>query len=445
LIAQRIARGDLSFAGPRVAEAPRQRRRLPLISIDMAIPSHVVIKHGQLPPEPGVYFMKTADGGLLYIGKATSLRTRVSSYFSRPQEPRIASMVGKIGRIDYEVTPTAIEALMLESRLIKKHQPPYNVMEKDDKSWVYLVITDEAFPRPLLVRERDLERDGRGRYGKVFGPFTSAATVRAALTALRPAFPWTHCRPDAKRACFYRPLGLCPGVCVGEISPRDYRRIIRGLARFFEGRRGAVTAELEREMRAAATAEKFEEAAALRNRLRALAAVRDFSVLRREAEVAGLAAGRIEGYDVAHLGGDAAVASMVVFEAGEPSKSEYRTFHIKAAEGGDDYGSMAEALTRRFRHIPGGEGAAWPMPDLLLIDGGRGQVRIAEQVVAEAGLNIPVVGLAKGPDRKRDAPVYRRDAPGLAELVAGNLNLLKRVRDEAHRFAGAGHRKRRRY
>ena len=418
------------------------------LCIDMAIPKGVKIKGGVLPPEPGVYFMKTGTGELLYIGKATSLKTRVSSYFSRPQDPRIASMVEKIGRIDYEITPTAIEALMLESRLIKRHQPPYNVMEKDDKSWVRLAFTNEDFPRPALVREHDLARDGDDAYLKTFGPFKSTATVKAALSALRPAFPWSHCRPDAKRPCFYRPLGLCPGVCTGEISKRDYRRIIRGLMSFFDGKRSRVVRELEKEMKAAASSERFEEAAALRNRLAALGSVRDFSTLKRdEMESAGLegglAIGRVEGYDISNISGTDSVGSMVVFENGEPSKAQYRVFHVKSVEGPDDYASLGEVLTRRFRHVPGGEGEAWPLPALLLIDGGQGQVQVAESVVKAAGLDIPVVGLAKGPDRKQDVPVYRRSRAELVKIVKDNLNLLKRVRDEAHRFAVAAHRKRR--
>lgn len=190
----------------------------------MAIPSHVTIKNGELPPRPGVYFMKTAKGELLYIGKATSLRSRVSSYFTRPADQRIANMVTKIGRIEYEETPTAVEALILESALIKKHQPPYNVDSKDDKSMIHLAFTKEDYPRPVLIRGFELARTPKGQFLKVFGPFKSAASVEAALDALRKSFPWTVCRPGQKRPCFYRHLGTCPGVCTGEISSADYMR-----------------------------------------------------------------------------------------------------------------------------------------------------------------------------------------------------------------------------
>jgi excinuclease ABC subunit C len=408
----------------------------------MAIPAHVTIKDGTLPPMPGVYFMKDAAGTLMYIGKATSLRTRVSSYFTRPLDPRLASMVARIARIDYETTPTAIEALMLEARLIKKHQPPYNVMEKDDKSWIRLVFTKEPFPRPLLVREHDLGRAGESGYLATFGPFKSGATVRAALDALRPAFPWTTCRPDAKRACFYRHLGLCPGVCTGEISSAAYRRLIRGLIAFFSGNRDKLVRQWEREMKKAAADQRFEEAAAWRNRLRALAEVRDLNILKRDEALAQKLHGRIEGYDISNTAGTASVGSMVVFEDGEPRKSQYRIFHIEGVVGPDDYASLAEVLRRRFRHLPGGPAdEIWPVPDVLLIDGGRGQVAVAHQVLHEVGLEVPVVGLAKGPDRKQDVPVYDRRTPGLAQLVTAHKDVFQRVRDEAHRFAVVHHRK----
>lgn len=407
----------------------------------MAIPASVIIKDGNLPPVPGVYFMKDAAGTLMYIGKATSLRSRVGSYFSRPLDPRIASMVARIARIDYEVTPTAIEALMLEAKLIKKHQPPYNVMEKDDKSWIRLVFTKEPFPRPLLVREHDLEREGERAYLATFGPFKSGFSVRAALDALRLAFPWTTCRPDAKRACFYRHLGLCPGVCTGEISSAAYRRIIRSLIKFFGGGRDKLVAQWEREMKKAAKAERFEEAAAWRNRLRALTEVRDLNILKRDEALAQKLRGRIEGYDISNTGGVASVGSMVVFEDGEARKSQYRIFHIQDVVGADDYASMNEVLRRRFQHLPGGPAEEWPVPDVLLIDGGRGQVAVAHQVLADVGLQIPVVGLAKGPDRKQDVPVFDRRTPGLAQLVTAHKDVFQRVRDEAHRFAVAHHRK----
>ncbi len=413
----------------------------------MAIPDHVVIKNNELPPSPGVYFMKDADGKLLYIGKATSLRSRVGSYFVRPADERIAQMVTKIRRIDYELTPTAIEALMLEAKLIKKHQPPYNVMEKDDKSFIHLAFTREAFPQPVLIRAYELARMPKKQFLKVYGPFKSAPSVRAALDALRKSFPWTACKPGRKRPCFYRHLGLCPGVCTGEVTSAQYKKIIRRLMRFFEGGRDVVSGEMKREMARAAAEERYEDAADLRNRLFALEHVRDESVLKNEDghldEFINIF-GRIEGYDISNTSGRDAVGSMVVMVDGESKKSEYRIFGIKDVNGPDDVAMMTETLRRRFaRSVKPESGKPWPLPDLVLIDGGLGQMNAAKKVLDAYGLKIPLVGIAKGPDRKQDELVYDKGDYELARLVRAFKPLLQRCRDEAHRFAVSWHRKKR--
>lgn len=412
----------------------------------MAIPEHVKIKNGELPPRPGVYFMKDPAGVLLYIGKATSLRTRVSSYFSRPQDPRIAAMVERIGRIDWRETPTAVEALVLESKLIKKHQPPYNVMEKDDRSMVHLAFTREPYPRPVLIRGHELARTPKRQFLKVFGPFRSAASVQAALDALRKPFPWSVCRPGRNRPCFYRHLGLCPGVCTGEISPAEYRRIVRDLMRYFDGRRSAVVGELQKRMEEASAREDYESAARLRDRLFALDHIRDVAVLKKDDAALEQfidVFGRIEGYDVSNIGGQDAVGSMVVFVDGRPRKRDYRKFSIDEIRGPNDVAMMKAMLRRRFARAAGTDAERWALPDLVLIDGGAGQLNAARSVFDEQGLDIPLVGIAKGFDRKQDELVYDRKDVELARLVRAFKPLLQQVRDEAHRFAVSYHKKRR--
>lgn len=406
----------------------------------MAIPKGIKVKNGTLPPQPGVYFMRDARGRLMYIGKATSLRTRVSSYFMRPQDPRIASMVSRIRAIDYLVTPTVIEALMLEAKFIKKRQPPYNVMEKDDKSFVHLVFTREPFPKPVLIRGHELARMPKRQFIGTFGPFRSASAVRAALDTLRRSFPWTTCSPGRNRPCFYRHLGLCPGVCTGEISSAEYKRIIRGLMKFFAGDRVAVVRDMRRQMAAAAKERRYEDAAELRDRLFALEHVRDVAAMKRDdAKLEEFidVFGRIEGYDISNISGTDATGSMVVFEDGEPKKSQYRQFHVKTVEGPNDVAMMTEVLRRRFNHDE------WRKPDLVLVDGGVGQMNAAKRVFAERGLRIPLVGIAKGPDRKRDELIFDRADHELARLAQAFKPLLQRLRDEAHRFAVRTHRARR--
>jgi excinuclease ABC subunit C len=240
---------------------------------------------------------------------------------------------------------------------------------------------------------------------------------------------------------------LCPGVCVGEITSAQYKKIIRRLMRFFEGGRDAVSGEMKREMTRAAADERFEDAADLRNRLFALEHVRDESILKHEdsrnAEFINIF-GRVEGYDISNTSGKDAVGSMVVMVDGEPKKSEYRIFGIKDVDGPNDVAMMRETLMRRFaRTVKPEDGKSWPLPDLVLIDGGAPQMGVAKAVLEHYGLKIPLVGIAKGPDRKQDELVYDKNDYELARLVRAFKPLLQRCRDEAHRFAVSWHRKKR--
>lgn len=408
----------------------------------MGIPKLVKVKGGSLPPRPGVYFMKDAAGKTMYIGKATSLRNRVTSYFSRPADARIEAMVTKIRTIDYQETPTAIEALMLEAQLIKKHQPPYNVDEKDDKSFLHLAFTREPFPKPVLIRGHELARMPKKQFLYTFGPFKSAFAVQSALDTLRRTFPWTTCSPNRGRPCFYRHLHQCPGVCTGEITSAEYTKIIRDLARFFRGDRAGVVRTMRAHMKRAAAAKRYEEAAEIRDRLFALDHIRDIAGMKREDAALEKfidVFGRVEGYDISNTLGQDSVASMVVFQDGEPKKSEYRKFKIKTVEGANDVASIAEVMRRRFTH----SGEGWRMPDLVLVDGGVPQVSAAKKALDALGVKVPLVGMAKGPDRKGDELIFDKSDYELQRLVAAFKPLLKRVRDEAHRFAIAFHRSRR--
>ncbi len=463
----------------------------------MKIPERVKIKNGELPEAPGVYYMKDAEGRILYVGKATSLARRVPQYWQRPHGAHIEEMVPSIAAVDWQATPTVIEALILEANEIRKHQPPYNVLGKDDASFLHLAITNEPYPRPMLIRGYELEAMPKKKFKKVFGPYTSSSALRAALELTRKLFRWSDCVPPSlasdgagrpARPCFYYHLKLCPGVCVGKISRRDYARHIRNLVLFFEGRKKQILKEAERNMKKAAKEERFEEAAALRNLVFALNHIQDISVIKREDELAPKEElinvfGRIEAYDISNIGGKEAVGSGVVFVEGLPKKNLYKKFKIKTVEGSNDVAMMKEVLLRRFAHahpasslvIPseGGEAAeveesiskridpstalgmtngrlktakreqAWALPNLLVIDGGRGQVNAAMEVLREKGLVIPTVGLAKGFDRKQDVLVYGEKTPELERVATRYKQILQHARDEAHRFAVSYHRKRR--
>ncbi len=420
------------------------------------------VPYKKFPETPGVYIMKDVAGHILYVGKAANLRRRVSSYFERPHDVRIQTLVSKIATIDFEQKDTALEALIREAELIKTITPPFNVREKDDKSFLYFEITREKFPRVLLVRGSGVA-EGRGVasagggvvQGKRFGPFTSASSAREALRILRKIFPWnTHDADEIgrmKRPCFNYEIGLCPGTCVGAITHDDYMKNIDRLALFFGGKKARIIRAIEKDMKAASKKQEFERAETLRRQMFALRHIRDTALISdTDALVAPGARGavgvgttlragyRIEGYDISNISGTSAVGSMVVFEDGEPNKSEYRKFKIKSIFQPNDVGMLKEVLERRFAHEAPMDGAAsiknrWPMPDLVLIDGGLAQVNTARRVLLRAGIKIPIVGIAKGPRRDRN------DIIGLIPKGVQKATLIK-VRDEAHRFAIGYHR-----
>ncbi len=386
--------------------------------------------------------MKSVTGEILYIGKAVNLKRRVMSYFERPADARISAMVAQIDRVDIRQTPTAFEALILESRLIKQYQPRYNIKEKDDKSFLFIVVTREASPRVLLVRGTHL-----AQYAwplAQFGPFTSASALRAAMDILRRIFPW-HGHPDRlvgkfknlnietfkTKPCFDYQIGLCPGTCIGAITKSDYRVIIRQLIRFLRGDRRGIARDLRAGMRRAAKDLRFEDAAKFRQRLHALEHIEDVALIGRDEIVSPNVPHRVEGYDISNISGTSAVGSMVVFTDGRPDKSQYRKFKIKTVQGSNDVAMLREVLVRRFHND-------WPKPNIILVDGGLPQVRAVKEVVGHLSLGIPVVGIAKGPERKRNdfiVPAVHRTS------ILEHRILLIRVRDEAHRFAIAYHRK----
>lgn len=388
--------------------------------------------YSHIPEEPGVYFMKGAKGEILYIGKAGNLKRRVSSYFLRPHDARIQKLVSLIRKIDYQETDTALEALILESALIKKYSPPFNIREKDDKSFLYVVITNEEFPRVLLARGKNVNEI---KYKKKFGPFVAASSVREALRILRKIFPWHTHDPEKigtyKRPCFEYEVGLCPGVCIGAISKKDYAKIIKNLSLFFEGKKDKVIAMFNKEMRAASKREEYEKAERIKRKIFALQHIQDTALIHDD-DILSLSetaphGTRIEGYDISNISGTAAVGSMVVFVNGVPDKNEYRKFKIQTVTGPNDIAMLREVLTRRFHN-------KWTLPDLILIDGGKGQVNVANEVLHELGISIPVVGLAKGAERKRNDLI--------GTLPSGfAMETLIQVRDEAHRFAISYHKR----
>jgi len=394
------------------------------------------LKKFNLPDGPGVYLFKKGRK-ILYIGKATSLRDRVRSYFApdlvKGRGERIVAMVTEATSVTHQRADSILEALILEAELIKKHQPPYNVDEKDNKSWNYVVITKEDFPRVLLVRGRELFNSLKAENRDLkatFGPFPHGGQLKEALKIVRRIFPFRDtCAPATGKPCFNRQIGLCPGVCSGEMNKCEYAQRVKHIRQFFSGNFKGLKRQLAREMKAASAAERFEEAAQLRRQIHALEHIRDVSLIKDEHRLASGGGVRIEAFDVAHTGGSETVAVMTVVQGGEAVKAAYRMFKIKTAAN-DDVASLKEALSRRLNH------PEWPLPRVFVVDGGKGQMRAAQSVLQAAGVEVPVVGVVKNqfhkPERligdKRAIGAYERDI-----LLANN---------EAHRFGIGWHRKR---
>jgi excinuclease ABC subunit C len=405
------------------------------------------LKQLNIPDNPGIYMFRGPKNKLLYIGKAASLRDRVRSYFAsdliNTRSAAIAGMVAMATTLEWTETGSVLEALILEANEIKRHQPPYNVISKDNKSFNYLVLTQETFPQVLVVRGRDLFDPLKAKSRKlkaVFGPFTEGLSLKEALKIVRKIFPYrdSKCIPCGEkgnkncRPCFNKQIGLCPGVCTGEVSKEEYNdHTVRNIKDLFSGNFHGLKRRLAREMQEAAKHERFEVAAIMRRQIHALEHVRDVSLIKGEHKIASGGGARIEAFDTAHTSGQETVAVMTIVNNGEMIKDAYRKFKIQTATN-DDVGALREALSRRLNH------AEWPLPRVFVVDGGTGQMNAARRVLRTAGLEIPIVGVVKNefhkPERligdSRAIEAYERD------ILLANA--------EAHRFAIGFHRQRRR-
>ncbi|MFA5164802.1 MAG: excinuclease ABC subunit UvrC [Candidatus Omnitrophota bacterium] len=390
-----------------------------------------------LPLQPGVYIFKDGDGKVLYVGKASSLRNRVRSYFQRSKDhgPRIEALVGKIRDISIVTTATEAEALLYESNLIKEYQPKYNVELRDSKTYPLIKITmSDDFPRVMVAR-------GKKSDGSIyFGPYTDAALLHEAVKAIRRIFMFRTCIKLPKRACVYDDLGLCSAPCEGKISKEDYAGRIKDVILFIEGKKGELIKRLTARMKEYSADKRFEEAAEARNQIEALStavhkrpgAASGAQGLSELAEVLGMKSlpWRIEAFDISNIKGESACGSMVSFRDGRPDKPNYRMFRIKEVEGQDDYAMMREIVRRRYSGVLKRGDA---LPDLILIDGGRGHLSSAAIETKALGLgNIPMIGLAKVFEH-----IYTLDRTLPIALPPSSkaLQLIQRVRDESHRFA----------
>ncbi len=456
----------------------------------------------KIPAEPGVYLFKKRKT-ILYVGKATSLKTRTRSYFDPrlvlTRGPMIEKMIAEADALEWTVADSVLEALILEAKLIKKFQPAGNAIQKDDKTFLYVTITNDPFPQVLTER-------GHG----IYGPFTSPASIREALRIIRRIFPFnTHAPektltwspgdqvrgyldtrypsernegestrgvqnhldallpkqdPEArrprgfKRGCFEYQIGLCPGACVGVLDPKEYKKTVGKVKLIFEGNKGRVLTDLKKEMLAASKALDFEKAKRAKQQIRALQHVHDISLIKDEdSELRKTGGFRIEAYDIAHHAGASTVGVMTVIEDGQLAKKWYRRFKITSldihtkelarlpvARGTRPHGAqrwdaetipvhdiahLKQVLRRRLVHLE------WPLPQLIVVDGGLPQKHAAEALLHEKGFAIDVAAVIKDEKHKPKEVIAEK---GVA-LKYGKEILL--ANSEAHRFAIGFHRK----
>lgn len=403
----------------------------------------------QIPAKAGVYFFLDKQDQVLYVGKATSLRSRLRQYFRDSVDKKTAKMLERAESVNWQEVESELQAVIAEAKWIKQYQPKYNVQLKDNKRHLYLAVSDDKYPRIEVVRRPELEKD------LIFwaGPFPSSRSLRQLLRWVRKIFPFCTCRPNKRGRCLYKQIDLCPDP--DKTPAKEYQKNIDAIILFFSGRSDELLNQLKKEMEQLAEEKRFEQANEIKKQIehleRLVFSQRELSGQRLEIKkglkqlkkllikaqgVDPFYLHRIEGYDIANLKGDEIVGSMAVLTNGELDKKEYRKFKVRR-QGQDDPRALAEILSRRLNH------QEWPYPQLIIIDGGRPQLRRILEILQEHNLlgEIGVLGIAKKPERlivpildltRRQEYVFKRlnlrqNSPG--------LHLIQLARDEAHRFA----------
>ena len=415
------------------------------------------------PDSSGVYLISDAAGCVLYVGKAKVLKKRLLSYLRAKLSSKTSALMHRAHDVQVRLTPSEDMALLLEASLIRELKPKYNVSLRDDKSFPYVRISREDFPAIHITRKKDTLP------AQYLGPYTNTKLLKNALKIIRRNFAYRTCRrmpkqyptlPDrpvraSAQACIYYKINLCPAPCIGRISHQEYSQVINNIVLILEGKVDLLVRGLTKLMQEKSLARDFEAAARVRDQITVLSAMAAGSTgVNHQGELEDLKnklelshkPERIEGFDISNISGDHAVGSMVSFHNGSPDKNNYRRFRIKSFQGINDYKMLAEVLRRRYLRLIKEGGA---LPDLLLIDGGKGHLFTAAKQLETLHLNIPLVSIAKprkitsanGLRGKKEEHIYcsQKSRPLDFSEGAPALNLIRRVRDEAHRFALAYH------
>jgi len=425
------------------------------------------LKNKQIPESPGSYQFLDKNNNIIYIGKAVNLKKRIFSYWRKSANLSSAKkkMLLEIKKVEWIETETEIEAFLLESNLIKKFQPYYNISLRDDKRFAYIKVSlEDEIPGVFITRKID-------KQGKYFGPFTSVNSLREVLKIIRKLWPFCTERKRRKKICFYAQIGRCTGVCAGNQSREEYQnKIIKPIILFLEGKKKKIIIDYQKQINDLEKKIKIKKSNELENELRKL----KFSLLNMKkvlahANIIGVSEKyvadtielakilnlskppeRIEAYDISDIFGKYAVGSMVVFKEGEAFKKEYRKFQIKLNKKTDDLKMLKEVFERRIKHsLPNLElnkkTDKWDLPDLIIVDGGKMQLKVIFNILKKYKLNIPLISISKGKGlRSAIAPdkifFPEEKNPLILPLASPALHIIKRARDEAHRFALKYHR-----
>lgn len=396
-----------------------------------------------LPLTSGVYLMKNAAGKIIYVGKAVSIRKRVQSYFRSGAKNRQLTktdlLVDEVDSIDWLETASEAEALILEASKIKEFRPKYNISLLDDKTYPYITLSKEDYPRVAV--DRPHTKDNGVKY---YGPYVNAGLIRQALGVIRRIFHFRTCHPFPDKECLDYHIGLCDAPCIGNISKKEYKENIRNVLLILEGKKDVLFRRLNSQMQQYSKTHEFEKAAKVRDQLKAVGALysgtkdvnyyKEAEQLKRALMLDTLPV-RIETFDISNTMGNQAVGSMVSFFNGKADKRNYRRFKIKSVEGIDDFSMIAEIVRRRYLRL---KNERLLFPDLIVIDGGKGQLSAACAELERLEIQIPTISLAK---REEEVFLPKKKNPVILSRDSLGLKLLMRMRDEAHRFAISYHRK----
>ncbi|MBU0709158.1 MAG: GIY-YIG nuclease family protein [Candidatus Omnitrophica bacterium] len=393
-------------------------------------------KIADAPDAPGVYLMKDAEGKVIYIGKAKSLKKRLLTYLSRDLSSKTVALMSCVWDVEYRTSRTESLALLLEASLIHQYKPKYNISLRDDKSFPLVKITREEFPRIYITRKKEPDK------AFYLGPYTNPRLLREALKIIRRSFPYRSCKKLPKKACIYFRLGLSPAPCINKVSRKEYARTIKNITLALKGKTDLLIERLFKRMYLKSKELKFEEAAKIRDQINALSVIGQNKVgfsthdeledLKNLLRLSCLPE-RIEAFDISNISGREATGSMASFYRGNADKNNYRRFRIKTVDTIDDYKMLREVLQRRYSRMVREKSA---LPDLILIDGGKSHLSTAHRELEKLGLKLPLVSIAK---EKENIYTQRKIKPIRLDSDTPALNLIRRIRDEAHRFAISYH------